>query len=101
HLDLHSSKSRVDSARLGSLLAALGADGASLAAAAGTDSAAQILAIAGAQAPALAEAVAMQGREGALATLCGKTAVEVAIVGRDGGFRARVGGGGPTLRVAS
>jgi len=36
--------------------------------------------------------VAARAREVALATLCGKTAVEVAIVDRQGGFLARVGG---------
>ena len=41
---------------------------------------------------ALARAVAAQAREVALATLCGKTAIEVAIVDRQGGFLARVGG---------
>jgi hypothetical protein len=39
----------------------------------------------------LAEAVARQAREVALATLSGDTAVEVAIVDRDDQFLARIG----------
>ncbi len=92
HLDLHSSRSRVDGAMLARLLAGLGADPAAVAAAGGCDSAAEILAIAGERQTALAEAVARQAREVALATLCGRTLVEVAIVDRAGDFLARVGG---------
>ena len=91
HLDLHSSRSRVDGAALTRLLAGLGADPASVAAAAGTDSGAAILGIAGERRGALAEAVARQAREVALATLAGDIAVEVAIVDRVGDFLARVG----------
>jgi cobalamin biosynthesis protein CbiD len=40
----------------------------------------------------LAWLVAARAREVALASLSGKTAVELAIVDRDGGFLARVGG---------
>jgi hypothetical protein len=39
----------------------------------------------------LAESVARQARETALATLSGKTAVEVAVVDRGSEFLARVG----------
>ncbi len=92
HLDLHSSRSRVDGARLAGLLAMLGVDVRVSAAADGNVSTAEILTIAGAQGPALAEAVARQAREVALATLCGRTEVEVAIVDRTGGFLARIGG---------
>jgi cobalt-precorrin-5B (C1)-methyltransferase len=91
HLDLHSSRSRVDGAALARLLAGVGADPAAVAAAGSCDSAAEILAIAGARGTALAEAVARQAREVALATLCGSTLVEVAIVDRAGDFLARVG----------
>jgi cobalt-precorrin-5B (C1)-methyltransferase len=91
HLDLHSSRSRVDAGALARLLAALGAEPAAVAAAGGSDSASQILALAGAHGTALAAAVARQAREVALATLCGDAAVEVAIVDRDGRFLARVG----------
>jgi cobalt-precorrin-5B (C1)-methyltransferase len=91
HLDLHSSRSRVDGAALARLLAGLGADRAAVAAAAGCDSAAEILAIAGERSGALAEAVARRAREVALATLSGDTLVEVAIVDRAGDFLALVG----------
>jgi len=91
HLDLHSSRSRVDGAALARQLAALGADRAAVAAAGSSDSAAEILVIAGERGMALAEAVASQAREVALATLSGDTAVEVAIVDRAGDLLARVG----------
>ena len=91
HLDLHSSRSRVDGAGLARLLAELGADPASVAAAGRSDSASEILEIAGDRRRALAEAVARRAREVALATLSGDTAVEVAIVARAGDFLARVG----------
>ena len=91
HLDLHSSRSRVDGAGLARLLAELGADPASVAAASASDSASEILEIAGDRRRALAAAVARRAREVALATLSGDTAVEVAIVDRTGDFLARVG----------
>jgi len=91
HLDLHSSRSRVDGAALARQLAALGADRAAVAAAASSDSAGEILTIAGERQTALAEAVARQAREVALATLSGATAVEVAVVDRAGEFLALVG----------
>jgi cobalt-precorrin-5B (C1)-methyltransferase len=91
HLDLHSSRSRVDGAGLARLLAELGADPASVAAACASDSASEILEIAGDRRGALAAAVARRAREVALATLSGDTAVEVAIVDRTGDFLARVG----------
>jgi len=91
HLDLHSKRSRVDGEALARLLAGLGAEPAAVAEAARCDSAAQVLAIAGARQTALAEAVARQAREVALATLSGHTLVEVAIVDRAGRFLARVG----------
>jgi len=91
HLDLHSSRSRVDGAGLARLLAELGADPASVTAACASDSASEILEIAGDRRSALAEAVARRAREVALATLSSDTAVEVAIVDRTGDFLARVG----------
>jgi cobalt-precorrin-5B (C1)-methyltransferase len=91
HLDLHSSRSRVDGAGLARLLAELGADPASVTAAGASDSASEILEIAGDRRGALAEAVARRAREVALATLSGDTAVEVAVVDRAGDFLARVG----------
>ncbi len=91
HLDLHSSRSRVDGALLARLLASIGASPDVVAAAARSDNASEILDIAGEARGALAAAVARQAREVALATLSGKTAVEVAIVARSGAFLARVG----------
>src|SRR5579864_9521466 len=91
HLDLHSTQSRVDGAGLSRLLAGLGADRAAVAAAGTSDSAAEILLIAGERGTVLAEAVARQAREVALATLCGDTAVEVGVVDRAGEFLALVG----------
>jgi cobalt-precorrin-5B (C1)-methyltransferase len=91
HLDLHSSRSRVDPAMLTAMLAAAGAGDKSLTAARGADSAGAVLAAAGRRAPALAEAVARRAREVALATLSGGIAVEVAVVDRAGEILARFG----------
>jgi cobalt-precorrin-5B (C1)-methyltransferase len=92
HLDLHSTRSRVDTAGLSAMLAALGADDTAVEAARTAAGAGEILALAGSREGALARLVAARGREIALATLSGKTAVEVAIVDREGSFLARVGG---------
>jgi cobalt-precorrin-5B (C1)-methyltransferase len=91
NLDLHSSRSRLDPAALAKVLAGLGANAATVAAAAEAESAGAILDLAGSRRAALAKAVARQAREVALATLSGATAVEVAIVDRQGDFLARVG----------
>ena len=92
HLDLHSARSRVDTAALGEMLAALGADNVTVDTARAATGAGEILALAGTRREALARLVAGGAREVALATLSGKTAVEVAIVDRQGCFLARVGG---------
>jgi cobalt-precorrin-5B (C1)-methyltransferase len=92
HLDLHSSRSSVDTDGLADMLAGLGADPATLAAARASESAGAILDLAGERKNALAERVARQAREVALASLSGHTAVEVAIVDRAGAFLARAGG---------
>jgi cobalt-precorrin-5B (C1)-methyltransferase len=91
HLDLHSSRSRLDPAGLADLLAGLGADPATVGAAAASDSAAAILDIAGERRPALAAAIARQAREVGLATLSGGIAVDVAIVDRSGDLLAVAG----------
>jgi len=91
HLDLHSSRSRLDPAALAKVLAGLGANAATVAAAAEAESAGAILDLAGSRRAALAKAVARQAREVALATLSGATAVDVAIVDRQGEFLARIG----------
>jgi cobalt-precorrin-5B (C1)-methyltransferase len=92
HLDLHSARSRVDTEGLAGRLDALGADRAAVEAAAQAQGAGAILAAAGKWREALAGDIARKAREVALATLSGKTAIEVAVVDRDGAFLARVGG---------
>jgi cobalt-precorrin-5B (C1)-methyltransferase len=91
HLDLHSARSRVDVAWLAGILGELGAESAILATAHAANGAAEILGMAGELREPLARAIAGRAREVALATICGKTAVEIAIVDRQGGFFARVG----------
>jgi cobalt-precorrin-5B (C1)-methyltransferase len=91
HLDLHSSKSRVEPVWLSKILASAGADDGALVAARGSETAGAMLDAAGEWRAALADGVARRARAVALATLCGATAVEVAIVDRGGGFLARVG----------
>jgi cobalt-precorrin-5B (C1)-methyltransferase len=95
HLDLHSSRSRIDPALLAALLADAGGAPETVAAAAQSDSAAEILHLAGPLGPALAERVARRAREVALATLSGGVLVEVAVVDRSGVFLAHVGAPGP------
>jgi cobalt-precorrin-5B (C1)-methyltransferase len=92
HLDLHSAKSRLDPEALVELLRRAGADPATCQRVRGVESAGAILAGAGEAQTALAERVAAQARAVALATLSGGTAVEVVVVGRDGGILALVGG---------
>lgn len=92
HLDLHSARSRVDTEALARILAGLGADEAIVDAARSAVAGGAVLALAGNKQQALAHAVAARAREVALATISGETAVEVAIVDRQGEFLARVGG---------
>lgn len=91
HLDLHSSRSRVDLAALVDRLAVLGADPAAVQAARQAGGAGELLMLAGRKREALVLDVATRAREVALATLSGQTSIEVAIVDRDGDFLARVG----------
>jgi cobalt-precorrin-5B (C1)-methyltransferase len=91
HLDLHSARSRVDIARLAGLLGELGAEPGIMETARAANGAAEILGVAGEMRETLARVIAGQAREVALATISGKTAVEVAIVDRQGSFLARVG----------
>ena len=93
HLDLHSRRSAVDPGLLAQVLREIGASSAAVGAAAQSDSAAAILERCGAYRAALSAAIARRAREVAAATLAGDTAIEVAIVDRDGEFLARVGGG--------
>ena len=92
HLDLHSARNAVDTARLCETLAVLGAENVTVDTARAAAGAGEILALAGTRREALASLVAVGAREVALATLSGKTTVEVAIVDREGEFLARVGG---------
>src|SRR5215472_6440164 len=92
HLDLHSARARVDAAMLAEMLATLGADNTVVKAARVATGGAEILALAATRREALASLVAARAREVGLATLSGRTAVEVAIVDREGEFHARVGG---------
>lgn len=91
HLDLHSSRSRIDPALLAALLENAGAAPGTVAAARCCDSAGEILALAGPLGPVLSESVARRAREVALATLSGGVMIEVAIVDRAGAFLAHVG----------
>jgi cobalt-precorrin-5B (C1)-methyltransferase len=91
HLDLHSARSQVDTARLAGMLEALGADLAAVQGAGRAGGAGEILVLSGNRRQALARDVARQAREVALATLSGKTEVEVAIVDRNGDLLALVG----------
>ena len=91
HLDLHSARSRVDVAWIAGLLGELGAGPAVLASARTANGAAEILGTAGDLREALGRAIAARAREVALATICGRTAVEVAIVDRQGTVLARIG----------
>jgi cobalt-precorrin-5B (C1)-methyltransferase len=95
HLDLHSSRSRIDPALLASLLAKAGGAEPAIAAASQCDSAAEILDLAGPLGPVLAELVAHRAREVALATLSGGVAVDVAVVDRAGMVLAHVGAPDP------
>src|SRR3984893_3378225 len=91
HLDLHSARSRIDVPALAEMFIELGVDAAIAQAVRAAGGAAEILAISGSKREALAHGIAAQAREVALATLCGKTAIEVAVVDRQGDFLARVG----------
>ncbi len=85
HLDLHSGKSRLDTAALARMLAELGAAPEIVDVAAQAGGAAEALAAAPPNlAPAFAARIAQQAREVALATLAGGIAVEVAIFNRRG-----------------
>src|SRR5438309_7189762 len=74
HLDLHSARSRVDTAWLAGMLRALGAEPAILATARTANGAAEVLGIAGESRARLAFAIAGPAREAALATMGGDTA---------------------------
>ncbi|HVJ52835.1 MAG TPA: cobalt-precorrin-5B (C(1))-methyltransferase [Aliidongia sp.] len=95
HLDLHSSRSRVETAALARLLGDLGASAEAVADAAAAAGAGEVLAIAhglGADfEAALVRRIAAAARDVALAQLAGKTAIEVAIFDRTGMLAGRAG----------
>lgn len=88
-LDLHSRASRVDNGLLAGLLAELGADSQTIAAARAAPSAGAVLALAGALP--LGDLVCRRAREVALAVLSGGTEVEVIAIDRAGNVVGRGG----------
>lgn len=92
HLDLHSARSRVDTAALAGTLEAFGADPITVQAAARAGGAGEVLALAGAHRVTLAGEVARRAREVSLATLGGGTAIDIVVIDRGGDLLARFGG---------
>jgi cobalt-precorrin-5B (C1)-methyltransferase len=88
HLDLHSTRSRVDQAMLGEILRELGAEDDVVCAVDAAASAGEALTIAGPHRPALTLRIARRAREVALATLAGGIAVDVALFDRQGSLIA-------------
>lgn len=84
HRDLHSSRSTVDVGKLTMQLAEMGATRATLNAARDCGSASAVLALAETEGLPLAAGVAARAREVALATLAGRSDVDVVVVDRGG-----------------
>ena len=91
HLYLHSAKSRVDLAALVQVLAQLPGGGEAAAAAAGAETAAQVLAAADAHRVPLADAIAAQARAVAAGMLTPETALDVLVFNRAGELIGRAG----------
>lgn len=91
HLDLHSSRSRVDGAALAALIQDLGAPAGLVARAEAAASAGEVLEIATAAGLPLADAVAARARETVLAALAGGIAVDVTVFDRRGTLIGRAG----------
>jgi cobalt-precorrin-5B (C1)-methyltransferase len=89
HMDLHSSRSRVDMADLAETARRAGADAATAGAIAAANTAMQALEIADAAGIELADAVAARARGAAMAVLAGGTAVEVLVFTRKGDLAGR------------
>lgn len=93
HLDLHSGASRVELEGLAEILADLGAAPDAIAAARAATGAGEVLEIARALGPVMADAltrrIAQRARDVALAELTGKIALDVAIFDRQGRLAAR------------
>jgi len=83
-MDLHSARSSVDFSRLADLMTHLGADKNTVKATRGANTAMQVIELAGDNAPALANLIARQAREVALATLAGGTNVSIWVYDRSG-----------------
>jgi len=93
HLDLHSSRSRLDGAALARLLSELGAPEPAVAAACTAESMGEVVAMLTPEIGLrLAHRIAEGCREAALATLAGGTAVDVAVFDREGALLARTDG---------
>jgi len=93
HLDLHSSRSRLDGAALARLLSELGAPGGAVSAACSAESVGEVVAMLSPQVRlSLARRVGEGCREAALAALGGGTAVDVAVFDREGALLARTDG---------
>ena len=95
HLDLHSSRSQVETGALARLLGALGAPASAIAEASAATGAGEVLSLARGLGPefeaALTRRIAAEARDVALAQLAGKIAIEVAIFDREGGLLGRAG----------
>lgn len=90
-MDLHSSRSRINPDLLARWLAECGGDVADCEMASRAASAGQVLEIAGALGPAIAERCARGARETALAALSGDVEVDVLVIDRAGNRLAHVG----------
>lgn len=91
HLDLHSSRSRLDTAVLARWAGESGADADTATKIAAAASGGEALVAAGQFAPTLIESVAKRAREVARATAGGRVAIDVIVVERDGRITAHVG----------
>lgn len=89
HLDLHSSRSQVDTAELAALLRDLGGNERTLAEASAAASAGEVLRLAQGAGIPLADAIARRARDVALATLAGGIDVAVVIFDRQGQLLGR------------
>lgn len=89
HLFLHSSKSRVDMARLAADLAALGAPSAAVIEAGSANTAMEVLAVAAGEGLPLADRIAAEALAIAHGTLAGETALEVVVFDRAGNLIGR------------
>lgn len=92
HLDLHSGRSQVDFDLLAETLADIGASEAMQDRARGANTAKAVLDDAERSGLALADAIARQARQQALAQLAGETAVEVLVIDRAGKVAGRAAG---------